>query len=129
MIFEILDGVLKITPREVTLTSGDGQKVYDGTALTNHTVTVTNGEFVGDDGFTANVTGSQTLVGSSENTFTYGLTGTETSNYVVKVVYGTLTVTEPDDGVVEKTHEQSAYKLGDEVTFLIVVENIYDEVS
>jgi len=37
--FVIVDGTLEITKRQVTLTSATDSKVYDGTALTNDTVT------------------------------------------------------------------------------------------
>ena len=86
--------ILHITPRTVTLTSGSDEKVYDGKALTNETVTVTGDGFVGNEGATYTFTGSQTEEGSSQNTFTYTLTGgAQARNYNVNVNYGTLTVT------------------------------------
>lgn len=82
-----------ITPRDVTLTSGSAEKEYDGTALTNNTVTAEG--FVNGEGATYNVTGTQTEVGSSENNFTYTLNSdTKASNYKITTQYGTLTVTE-----------------------------------
>ena len=60
----------EITKRHVTLTSADDEKVYDGSALTNDTVTVGGDKFAKKEGATYNVTGNQTEVGSSENTFT-----------------------------------------------------------
>ena len=50
-------GELVIKPVEITLTSADAEKVYDGTELTNKNVTVTTGAFVGNDGATYSVTG------------------------------------------------------------------------
>lgn len=82
-----------ITPRPVTLTSASDTKEYDGTALTNNTVTAEG--FVNGEGATYNVTGTQTGVGSSENTFTYTLNSdTKEGNYKITPNYGTLTVTE-----------------------------------
>ena len=60
---EITDGWLKIFPRVITLTSASAEKVYDGTALTNDTVTVGGDGFASGEGATYDVTGSQTLVG------------------------------------------------------------------
>ena len=82
-----------ITPRDVTLTSASDTKEYDGTALTNNTVTAEG--FVNGEGATYNVTGTQTAVGSSENNFTYTLNSdTKAVNYNITTRCGTLTVTE-----------------------------------
>lgn len=82
-----------ITPRDVTLTSASAEKEYDGTALTNNTVTAEG--FVNGEGATYTVTGTQTEVGSSDNTFTYTLNSdTKPGNYNIATQYGTLTVTE-----------------------------------
>lgn len=84
-----------ITPRDVTLTSGSAEKEYDGEALTNDKVTAEGDGFVNSDGVTITVTGTQTEVGSSDNTFTYEPEGnTNLSNYEIKPIYGKLTVTE-----------------------------------
>lgn len=92
--FKVVDpGELVIKPVEITLTSADAEKVYDGTELTNNKVTVTVGAFVGSDGATYNVTGSQLNKGTSKNTFTYQLNeGTKSTNYAITKVYGNLTV-------------------------------------
>ena len=90
----VKNGELKINPRAVTLTSGGGEKVYDGQPLTNGAVTVSGDGFAKGEGAAYNVTGSQTNVGSSDNTFTYTLnTGTKADNYVIETAEGTLTVT------------------------------------
>ena len=87
-------GTLTVTPRPVTLTSGGGKKEYDGTPLTNSTVTVGGSGFVAGEGATYNVTGSQTDKGSSKNWFTYTLTeGTKADNYTITQEYGELVVT------------------------------------
>ena len=87
-------GTLTVTPRPVTLTSGGGEKKYDGTPLTNPTVTVGGSGFVAGEGATYNVTGSQTDKGSSKNWFTYTLAeGTKADNYTITQEYGELVVT------------------------------------
>ncbi len=129
--FEVTDGYQEITKRTVTLTSATDSKTYDGTPLTNSNVTVSGDGFAEGEGATYDVTGSQTLVGSSANTFTYTLNeGTKADNYDIKTVEGTLTVTDedvPDDLVVKKTAENKVYKLGEEVTFTVEATNIYAE--
>jgi len=91
----------EITPRKVIMTSADGSKVYDGSALTKNKVTESEDGFVKDDGATYNVTGSQTETGSSKNTFTYTLNEkTLEKNYVIETKAGTLEVTPVTDKVV-----------------------------
>ena len=93
--FVVVDGKLTIQPRTVTMTSGDATKPWDGTALTNDTVTVTGDGFVEGQDATYTVTGSQTDVGESDNIFTYTLKdGTTASNYDITLVFGKLTITE-----------------------------------
>ena len=91
----------QITKRNVTLTSGTTSKVYDKTPLAKNEVTVSGDGFVKQEGATYNVTGSQTEVGSSKNTFTYELkSNTIASNYNIKKVEGDLIVTSQDGEVV-----------------------------
>ena len=129
VVFVIEDGTLTITQREVTLTSADDSKSYDGEPLTNDEITVTGDGFVEGEGATYNVTGSQTEVGSSENEFIYELTeGTKAANYIIIPVFGTLTVSDKDvQGVITKTHTGEKFRLNDQVTFTITVKNIYAE--
>lgn len=100
--FEVVeDGSVTVTPREVTLTSATDEKPYDGTALTNSNVTVSGDGFAQGEGFTANVTGSQTNAGSSDNTFTYSFNkDTSAADYWVTPEYGKLIVTADDNEVV-----------------------------
>ena len=96
-----VDTSYEITPRKVIMTSADGSKVYDGSALTKNKVTESEDGFVKDDGATYNVTGSQTETGSSKNTFTYTLNEkTLEKNYVIETKEGTLEVTPVTDKVV-----------------------------
>ena len=97
------DGYVKINPRPVTLTSGSAERVYNGEALTNETVTVGGDGFAKDEGVTYDFTGSQTDVGSSKNTFTFEANaGTYENNYSFEVAFGTLKVT-PFTGEVKVT--------------------------
>ena len=107
------NGKLSITKRPVTLTSGSAERVYNGEALTKNEVTASTGEnegFVKGQGATYNVTGTQTDVGTSDNTFTYTLNkGTKADNYSIELVFGKLEVTPVTDEVIVtitgRTHE------------------------
>ena len=104
-----------ILPRDITMTSGNAEKVYDGTALTNGEIVITGDGFVEGEGVTYNVTGTQTEVGSSANTFDYAFNeNTLASNYKVTTVNGTLTVT--PQTVVPVTPPQPPVNPGPEVT-------------
>ena len=97
--YETLTGkaTVTISPVQITLTSATATKAYDGTPLTANQVTPSRA-FIGDEGVTCTVTGTQTVVGSSKNEFTYDFNeGTNHQNYEIKQVFGTLTVT-PNQG-------------------------------
>ena len=86
------EGTLTINPRSVIITSGSASKTYDGTALTKPEVTVTGDGFV-DGEATAIATGSQTEVGSSDNTIEIiKKDGFDENNYAIELKEGTLTV-------------------------------------
>lgn len=94
----IEDASLVIEKRTVTLTSATDRKVYDGTELTNSEVIVTEDGWAKGEEATYNVTGSQTLVGKSKNTFTYELKkGVLASNYDITKKEGTLTITDREE--------------------------------
>ena len=133
----------QITPKPVTITTESKTKAFDGTALTagGKVEGIVSGETYG-----FNTTGSQTFVGSSQNTYEMvwadseveGTSGTYTAkstNYKVTESIGTLEVTagtpeNPLDPtlVVNKTHDKSqTYKAGDVITFTITAKNIYEE--
>ncbi len=104
--FEVVtDGSLTISKRNVTLTSADLTKVYDGTALTNGNTPVkeefgTEKAFPDGEGLDYTFTGSQTVVGSSDNKFTYKPnTNTKLTNYEITKTEGTLEVTPVTDKV------------------------------
>ncbi|MBR0055460.1 MAG: hypothetical protein IJP65_09180, partial [Bacteroidales bacterium] len=101
-------GTLTVNRRAVTLTSATESRMYNGTALTNSTVTVTGDGWATNEGATYNVTGSQTNVGSSSNTFTYTLNNnTNADNYTINKTEGTLTVTVNDSTIVVTITENS----------------------
>ena len=105
-----VDGKLEVTKRAVTMTSATDSKTYDGTPLTNDTVTVTGDGFAEGEGATYDVTGSQTNVGSSKNTFTYALNeGTLADNYEIKTEEGTLTVAKKGSVVVTITENSGEF--------------------
>ena len=103
--FVVEDGSLTITKRDVTLTSADASKPYDGTALTNKNVTVGGNGFADGEGATYNVTGSQTEVGESANAFTYTLNNnTKESNYNIIKHEGKLKITAADSVAYKVEH-------------------------
>lgn len=101
--FEIEDGQLTILPATLTVTTHGASKPYDGTALT------ASGEISGFvNGETASfaATGSQTLVGTSANSYAITWDGTaKESNYnVVEGAIGTLEVTPSQVAIDVKPH-------------------------
>lgn len=101
---------LTVTPRSVTITSGNASKMYDGTPLTKHEVTYGGDNFAAGEGADITYTGSQTTVGSSENTFTFELKdGTAKENYNITTGYGTLEVTASNELSVTATGYDSMY--------------------
>ena len=60
------NGTLEVTKKALTITADSGSKVYDGTALTKDSYTI-SGLVSGDTITSVTVTGSQTVVGSSDN--------------------------------------------------------------
>ncbi|MBR1633790.1 MAG: InlB B-repeat-containing protein [Lachnospiraceae bacterium] len=96
----VVPGKLIINKAEVTLQSADLSKAYDGKALTNGTtaMAVESGWAEGE-GAAYTFTGSQTIVGSSANSYTYTLLdNTKADNYIIHATDGTLTITNRADG-------------------------------
>ena len=84
----------QILKRKVTLTSGSSTRVYTGEALVNGAVTVGGDGFIGVEGATFTVTGSQTAAGTSKNAFAYALkAGTLAGDYEITKTEGDLVVT------------------------------------
>ena len=92
-------GMLRVTPRPVSLASADATKAYDGTPLVAHEASVGGMGFVGTDGATFSFTGSRTEKGRSANAFSWAFKpGTNPAFYDVTTTEGTLTVTALDIG-------------------------------
>lgn len=81
----------RIAPAPLTVTTGSDSKIYDGSELTNSELSIEG--LQGDDRVTAATTGSQTEVGSSENTYRITWGDVDAANYVIDEHLGTLTVT------------------------------------
>ena len=131
-------GDLEITERELTITADSNSKEYDGEALTDDGWKDTAPVGVADTDTveSVTVTGSQTLVGESQNVASNAVVknaaGEEvTENYAITYVDGTLTVTgnQIDEPVKEEDEtsgefKTEEYKLGDKIPFTITVHNI-----
>ena len=134
-----VDKTYQITPKAVIITTDSDTRAFNDQPLTapGRVDGIVAGETYG---FT--VTGTQTYVGSSANSYqmTWAKKGenkytAKKSNYKVEENIGTLTVTDgtPENPVtpslvVNKTHDtDKTYKAGDVITFTITVKNIYDE--
>ncbi len=106
---------LHITQQPLTVTAASDSKLHDGTPLTNDQYTVTG--LVDGDELVAQVTGSQTEVGTS-----YNLVGTVnitrgnrdvTESYDITKVKGTLTITSADcQGVTYQDYYYPAVQIG-----------------
>ena len=97
----VVPGKLTVKPREITVTAGSTSKIYDGRPLTYNSWKITSGSLVSGHKLTANVTGSQTAVGSSANVvdkntlkITDGSGKDVTKNYKITTAAGTLTVSQ-----------------------------------
>ena len=94
------NGKVSITHRYITVCSDDGEKMYDGTPLTAHGCTLTEGSLAAGQELVPSYTGSITNVWESawgNNTFTVSILagGSDvTKNYSIAYSYGTLTVTQ-----------------------------------
>ena len=86
----IANYILEVTPAALYITTGASTKVYDGTALTNGEVNVSG--LAQGDNIDVVATGSQTQVGSSQNTYSIDWLATLEGNYTVTFELGTLTV-------------------------------------
>ena len=109
--FEVELGTIEVTRRPVTLITGSGEKVYDGTPLTVHSWSLSSespNRLVGGHEIRFDescFTGSRTEMGESPNTYYIGnseevqnlwiYSGSEnvTENYKITATYGVLTVT------------------------------------
>lgn len=81
----------RITKAPLHIVTGSATKTFDGTALTNAAVTVDG--LAQTDRIGVTVTGQQTGVGSSQNTYTIDWMQVNENNYELTDELGTLTVT------------------------------------
>ena len=141
---EWADGTLTVNKSIITVTTGSATKAYDGTPLTCDEYSI-EGKMAPGESIEIKVTGSQTEVGSSPNEFTYTISKAEQttkleqflspstytvfakeeagpeSNYDIKPVYGTLTVTAAsgsDNGDDDNDNASSETKTGDNTNLL-----------
>ncbi|MCH5143062.1 MAG: hypothetical protein J1G07_05100 [Clostridiales bacterium] len=92
-------GILTITPRRITITTGSAEKEYDGEELYNYSAEVTNGEIANGQIFFVSyfptiINVAQTSKGNNVLEITIISVNNEivTDNYAIEYVYGTLTV-------------------------------------
>ena len=100
MVTKTENGTLTINKRPLTITADSDTKVYDKTALTKDSYTV-SGLADGDTIKSVTIAGSQTMKGSSENVPSKAVIVNSkgedvTSSYEITYKNGTLTVTAPD---------------------------------
>ncbi len=92
-----VNGTLTVTAKPVTVTADNAEKVYDGTALTKNTATA-SGLIEGHSLASVTVTGSQTIVGNSNNVPSAAVIKKDetdvTANYEITYANGTLEVTQ-----------------------------------
>ncbi|MEE0844607.1 MAG: MBG domain-containing protein, partial [Eggerthellaceae bacterium] len=87
-----IERTYRITPAPLTVTTPDGSKVYDGSALTSGPATLTGLQGADANVVTVAATGSQTAIGSSTNTYEIFWNGVPSSNYSITEDLGTLTI-------------------------------------
>ncbi|WP_304518551.1 MBG domain-containing protein, partial [Adlercreutzia sp. ZJ242] len=130
-----VDGSITINPAPLTVTTPDASKTYDGTALTAEGA-ITG--FVNDETATFATTGTQTAVGSSDNTYSLVWDGTaEESNYGISATLGRLTVTasdisdaatfdvsNPSDTVYNGSEQREPVVVTNTVTGAVLVEDV-----
>lgn len=91
------NGVLEILKRNVTVESSGGEKEYDGEPLVKNVYKLSENALVEGHYEKVTISGSQTLVGESDNLFTAAIFDKDgkdvSNNYDIASVYGTLSVT------------------------------------
>ena len=115
----------QIKPAQLLVHTFDAAKTYDGTPL------VGDGEvwrLVGNETVTLTVTGTQTEVGSSSNTYTLTWDGTaKEGNYEVHERVGTLTVNAPDTVYYCESGADGAWTKGSNKTLGFVYKRTWDD--
>ena len=107
---ELQSGIIKVKKRPITLASKGAKKEYDGTAISEPTVEITEGSLVKGHTIKATATGSVTEYGSCENKFDATIKaadGTDvTANYEIKKEYGRLEITKKSLTVISGSNEK-----------------------
>ncbi len=108
-------GTVTINKLPVDITSGDGNKTYDGTPLTNSTLTYKdNVQFVTGDVTTVAATGTITDVGEANNTIDITYSSAEkANNYDVTKHEGKLTITAATLDISSNLTDDAATKVYD----------------
>ena len=92
-----VDGTFTVNKRRVILTSGDKEGKYNGDSLVNTNVEIGGDGFARGEGVDVVVTGIQTGIGTTANTFTYKFwDNTLEDNYEIVKVEGNLIVEEAE---------------------------------
>lgn len=95
---ELVEGVLTVTPRPVTITTGSDTIPYDGMELTSEKADISG--LVEGESVTLTTTGSITEIGTAPNTYYIAWDNAKAINYQVTEELGQLTVTENSDSIV-----------------------------
>ena len=95
---------MNITPLELIVKTGTKSKEYDGTPLTDPTITLEGLTEVDKEKVSASATGERTEVGDTPNTYTINWGSVNPANYSITEELGTLRVTRrlgfvPDDSL------------------------------
>ena len=114
-----VDGTIKVLPKELSVTTPDASKVYDGEALTAEG---SISGFVPGETAAFATTGSQTEVGDSQNTYSLTWNGNaKESNYTVAEQLGTLSVSRqtinPEDPENPKAYDGVQVSYPQDVTY------------
>ena len=95
---ELVEGVLTVTPRPVTITTGSETIPYDGMALTSEKANISG--LVQGESVTLTATGTITEIGSVPNTYEITWDNAREANYQVTEKLGLLTVTANSDPII-----------------------------
>lgn len=122
-------GKLTVDPRPITLTADSAKKEYDGKALTKNSFSYDSSALVSGHKVAAEVTGTQTEVGSSKNTvkkdsvkITDANGADVTKNYTIDLKEGTLEVT--GKAITDVTVTASASKVYDGTALTLTEKDI-----
>ena len=111
-IVKVVPANLSINPKAITITADSDTKVYDATALTKDSFT--NTALAAGDSISATVTGSQTVVGESDNVpsdaiFTNANGEDVTASYAPTYINGLLKVTLNNELIITADSDTKVY--------------------